>query len=129
MDKTELLSAFNNHLNDFFMDVSKIFPDNSDIKVAHTTLITIRKINPKLVIKIWMDQITNQYRSEIEAGDINFFIERSYTEDLNNIDQASIILEKIDTLRDPIRKMGDNNKKKTTEYIQNLTKICDLYYK
>ena len=129
MNKSEILTAFNNHIGDFFNDVCLIFPDNSDLKIAHTSLLTFRKVNPRLIISIWKEYMVDRYRTEIEGGNMAFFVERNYTSDLQDVGQGSIILEKIDTLREPIREMGEENLKKASGYIQNLTKICDLYYK
>lgn len=128
MNKSEVLSAFNNHLSDFFKDVCAIFPDNSDINVARISLNAMRTANPRLIINIWKENIVDKYREEIEKGNIEFFIMRNYKDDLTNIEQSNIILEKIDTFRKPVLEMGEDNQKKTTQYIQNLTKICDLYY-
>lgn len=128
MNKSEVLSAFNNHLSEFFNDICAIFPDNNDIKVARTSLNAMRLANPRLIISIWKENIVDKYREEIEKGNIEFFIVRNYKEDLSNIEQSNIILEKIDTFRKPVREMGEENQKKSIQYIQNLTKICDLYY-
>lgn len=128
MNKSEILTAFNNHISDFFSEVCTIFPDNSDLKIAHTSLITFRKVNPRLIIGIWKEYMVDKYRTQIEAGDMDFFVERNYTSDLQDVGQGSKILEKIDTLREPIRQMGEENLKKASGYVQNLTKICDLYY-
>lgn len=127
MNKSEILGAFNNHFMEFFNEVSLLFPENTDIKVAHTSLMTMRKANPKLIAKIWKEYIIDPYKKEIETGNIDFFINRNYTEDLRNTSYAKTILEKIDTLRGPIKEMGEENLKKTIEYVQNLTKICELY--
>ena len=72
--------------------------------------------------------MVDKYRTQIENGDMAFFVERNYTSDLQDVGQGAVILEKIDTLREPIRQMGEENLRKASEYIQNLTKICDLYY-
>ena len=128
MNKTEILGAFNNHINDFFNDVCIIFPDNTDLRVANTSLIAMRKANPRLIIGIWKEYIMDKYKTEIEGGDIDFFIDRNYKNDFANASKSNTILEKIDTLRGPVREMGDGNRGKTITYIQNLTKICNMYY-
>tara|TARA_B100001093_G_scaffold517629_1_gene599791 strand:- start:650 stop:1039 length:390 start_codon:yes stop_codon:yes gene_type:complete len=128
MNKSDLLVGFNNHINDFFNDVLTIFPNDNDIKVAYSSLISIRKINPKIIISIWKSYILDKYKVEIEEGNIDFFIKRNYKDDLINNENASTILSKIDTLRKPIEEMGEENKQKTIKYIQNLTKLCNLYY-
>jgi hypothetical protein len=128
MNKTEVLSAFNNHMQEFFADVLVLFPEDNDIRVASTSLITMRKANPRLIINIWKQYITDKYADEIAEGNINFFIERNYDDDLKSNDQAAVILDKINTLREPMRQMGEDNLKKTVGYIQNLTKISKMYF-
>ena len=128
MNKSELMGAFNNHFIDFFNEVSLLFPENTDIKVAHTSLIAMKKANPKLIINIWREYIVTPYKKEIDTGNIDFFVNRNYTNDLKDASYGKTILEKIDTLREPIKEMGEGNLKKTIGYVQNLTKICELYY-
>jgi hypothetical protein len=128
MNKSDILTGFNNHIAEFFNDVSTIFPDDNDIKLAKTSLSTIRRMNPRLTISGWKENISDKYLSEIEAGNLDFFINRDYKEDLKNTDNSSSILDKIDILREPIKQMGEENKQKTIVYIQNLTKLCNLYH-
>ena len=128
MNKIDILTGFNNHIVDFFNDVLTIFPNDTEISVAHSSLIAIRKVNPRLIVTIWKQYISDPYTNQIQCGDINFFINRDYSTDLKDSDKATTILQKIDTLREPIKLMGDDNKKKTIDYIQNLTKLCNLYH-
>lgn len=128
MNKTDILSGFNNHLNEFFNDVVTIFPDNLDIKVAQSSLSTMRKANPRLIVAIWREHIVSKYEKEIMEGNIDFFLEKDYNTDLKSADNASSILEKINSLKEPIRNMGQENLTKTITYIQNLTKLCNLYH-
>jgi len=128
MNKSDILMGFNNHITDFFNDVLTIFPDDNEIQVAHTSLIAIRKVNPKIIVTIWKTYISDKYKKEIELGNIDFFINRDYQGDLIDSGNASTILSKIDTLREPFKLMSEDNKKKTIKYIQNVTKLCNLYH-
>ena len=74
MNKIDILTGFNNHITDFFNDVLRVFPNDTDISIAHSSLIAIRKLNPKLIVTIWKSYISDPYKKEIQAGDINFFI-------------------------------------------------------
>ena len=128
MDNKEILTAFNNHIIDFFNDILVIFPNDNDLKVAQASLLVIRKMNPKIIIATWNTYISSKYNSEIIAGNIDFFIDKNYKNDLKDTDNSSTILEKIDTLREPVRQLSADNLTKTIQYIQNLSKLCNLYY-
>ena len=128
MEKKDILTTFNNHIIDFFNDILVIFPEDNDLKVSQVSLLAIRKANPKLIISTWNKYISSQYSSQIEIGNIEFFINKNYTDDLKDIENSSTILAKIDTLREPIKKLSSENMKKTIQYIQNLSKLCNIYY-
>ena len=128
MEKKDILTTFNNHIIDFFNDILLIFPEDNDLKVSQMSLLAIRKANPKLIISTWNTYISSKYSCEIEMGNIEFFINKNYTEDLKDIENSSTILSKIDKLRVPIKQLSSENMKKTIQYIQNLSKLCNLYY-
>lgn len=125
-----ILTAFNQHFEEFVEDVERVFPDDTDIATAHTALIALRKSNPRLILITFRDWVAEPYKSQIEAGDIGFFIKKDYGNDLHEFgcgEAGGVILEKIDTLRTPISKMGPEDQKKVITYLQNLTKLCALY--
>jgi hypothetical protein len=129
MDKTQILSAFNDHFMQFVEDIQLVFPDNSDIAAVSLALGKLRKANPRLLIMSFKEHVVSGYRMEIEKGDINFFINNDYQNDLNNIGVGSSnqILEKIDCLRGPVRDMNSNEQAKVIKYMQNLLKLSDMY--
>jgi hypothetical protein len=63
----------------------------------------------------------------IQMGDLSYFLEKNYTEDLTNVKNPNRVLEVIDGLRAPLRSMSENNKKYTLKYIQNLCRISNMY--
>ena len=130
MASSNLSTIFNNHFTEFVEDIHNVFPDDVDIQTAKNSLLTIRKANPRLLIKIWYNYIAKPYSNQIESGDIDFFITKDYSRDLMTNDYSSKIMEGIDRLREPIRQMGIENRQKTMKYIQNLSKLatsCELY--
>ena len=122
MNKNDILGTFNNHILDFFNDVSSIYPEETDMKVAYASLVNLKKVNPKLIISIWKEYMLDKYKDEIVAGNVDFFINRNYKNDLITTTNTDNILETIDALREPMRKMGPENLKKTINYVKNLTK-------
>jgi hypothetical protein len=125
--KSNILMAFNDHFSEFITDVSNVFPKNADILTAKNSLTLIRKANPKIIIGIWYSHIVLKYKSMIEQGDIRFFIDKNYSDDLNDAANSDKIMEAIDRLRLPIKMMSNEDQGKTMKYIQNLSKLAEIY--
>ena len=88
----------------------------------------MRKANPKLIISVWKESIVNIYQEQIEEGDINFFITKEYSQDLAGMDGNDEVLKGIEKIRKPIQQMNEADQHKSMKYIQNLTKLCKVYY-
>ena len=122
---SSLLKAFNNHLLEFIEDVIRIFPENLDIKTGKTFIEGVKRVNPKKIITYWRDNILKLYETEITNGDITFFINKDYKNDIGTETQSLKVLEDIRKL---VKNTSQENKDKAMKYIQNLTKICKLYF-
>ena len=130
MTTPTLITAFNDHFMEFVNDIHEVFPNDVDILSAKNSFSMIRKMNPKLLIKSWDSLVVGKYQSAIEAGDLSFFMNKDYTNDLNDVPNnpnAERITSAIDRLRTPIKSMSADNQAKIIKYIQNLTKISSLY--
>ena len=121
---TNLVPVFNDHFAEFVNDIQSVFPDDPDLLTAKNSLIAIRKANPKLLVKIWVKYVVAPYKDKIDVGDINFFINKDYSDDLVKNDNSDKIMESIDRLRNPIKQMSVANQAKTMKYIQNLSKLA-----
>jgi len=119
-----IVSIFNNHFSEFIDDISNVFPDNVKLMSAKNSLIAIKRANPKMIIKIWIDYVAIPYKTQIQNGDISFFLNNDYMKDLGDYSQST--MEYINMLRDPIKNMGSENQAKAMKYIQNLSKISEL---
>jgi hypothetical protein len=122
-----LLTTFNDHLMEFIDDILRVFPNSVDVLATHKTISAIRKMNPKLIIKIWKKYIADKYMTQIENNDISFFVEKDYFEDLTNMGNSEQIVQSIDKLRDPIKQMTKEDQSKSMKYMYNLSKISVLY--
>lgn len=127
MDKTAVLKAFNKILNEFLEEVIHIVPDSTDIKKTKVYFDTIRSFNPSLVIKLWYSNIYAPYANEIDNGDIRFFIEKEYTEDIHALQNNTEVLQGIQKIREPIKSMSESNKATSMDYIQKLSQLSTLY--
>lgn len=127
MSKTTYSKAFQTLLSDFLKDIVHIFPEDKNIKVAKTSIETIQKANPAIVIRTWNKYITAKYGDVIEQGNLQYFIEKDYSEDLQKLQNSGDIVKAIDMLRTPIKNMSDTNQKHTLEYLQKLCKLSAAY--
>ena len=128
MDKTTILKAFNNQFEEFLEDVEVLFPDNTDIKTTKTGLTMLRKANPKMIVSVWYRHICIKYEEEIEKENLEYFLTKDYSSDLN-MDEgaANKVLDGIDKIREPLRHLDAENKKKAIQYLKNLNQLSKIY--
>ena len=127
-DKSTYMRSFNSHFIDFLKDVITIFPENIDIKNGLTSMELVKRLNPSIVIKIWHSKVYVPYQSVIDEGNLTFFFEKNYFEDLDKVNNAVDIMKIIDKLREPVKLMNEVNKQHTMKYIQNLSKLSKMYH-
>jgi hypothetical protein len=122
-------TIFNDHFVEFVGAVHYAFPEDPDILTAKNALLAIRKANPKLIIKIWNKYIITPYKEEIERGDLEFFINKDYSNDLTSAGNSEQIMESINRLRHPVGQMNPSERQNVVKYLQNLSKLASLHFK
>ena len=118
--------AFNDHFTEFISDLNAVFPENDDLRTLSVFISTIRKANPRILGTVWRDCVTEPYGSKIEAGEIDYFLNKDYFADLEGNSSRDEVIMSIDSFRQPIKDMTPENKAKALKYIQNLTKLSKL---
>lgn len=126
-DKGSVSKAFNKLFFDFLEDIKTIFPDNSDITYAKNSFETIKSLNTTALIKAWYGHVYVPYSTEIENGNIDFFINKDYSQELSTVKKGGEIINMINKIRGPISNMELINKQHCAKYIQNLSKLSHLY--
>ena len=122
-----LIKVFNEHLLEFIDDVITIFPDNSDLQTSRTFISGIKKVNPKKIIDIWKRYVNDAYIDEINDGNMDFFLNKDYKQDLQYI-ASNDVFNIIEDIKILLRDTSEENKKKSLKYVQNLCKLCNLNY-
>ncbi len=112
---------------EFLDDIISIFPDKREIQVAKTGFETIKQSNPTLIIRMWNSHIYQRYGDAVDNGDIDFFFNKDYTNDLVDTHQNNEIMKFIDEFRQPLREMNEVNREHSVKYIQNLSKLASMY--
>lgn len=127
MDKSVVLKSFNNLFFSFLDDIITIFPENDELNIARTSFETIKKFNVTAILKAWHYFVYTPYKDEILNSDISFFINKNYNNDLTYLSNSDEIIRIIDKFREPIRKMSNENKDHSMNYIQKLSQLSDIY--
>ena len=124
---SSILKAFCNHLIEFVDDVIRVFPENLDIRTGKTFIESLKSVNPRRLIVLWKECVLDLYEEQINEGNLDFFINKNYTSDLgeNGTDKGKQIIE---DLRFLVKGASLESQKKAMKYIQNLTKLCKLYF-
>ena len=63
------LGAFNNQLSRFFQDLNDSFPEERDIKLALEAIEGAKKINPKLILDLFWDNVYKDLSEAISRED------------------------------------------------------------
>jgi len=128
MNKNQIIETFNKHFMDFIIDIERVFPDDMDIMTSRKTLNKSLILMPKVLIRMFNDSFVQFYSEQIDNGDLDFFIQNDYRSKHGYKATDEVwALDKIDVLREPIRKMSDEDKEKVIQYLKNLKKLSDLY--
>ena len=125
--KKQYLSAFNNQFTEFLEQVLEIFPGHVEITTFKNTIGTLKKANPGLLIRIWYDHICKNYMDEIEKGNIAYFLEKDYAQDIQHVADTKGVVDAINKIRNPINEMGEQNQQTSMQYILNLSRLSKLY--
>tara|TARA_Y100000816_G_C25831791_1_gene435020 strand:+ start:120 stop:548 length:429 start_codon:yes stop_codon:yes gene_type:complete len=116
-----------------FDDVLIVLPNDADILAAKLYTSGIKKVNPKLILSSWHNSVTLKYKTEIDSENIEFALTKNYNEDISkhyNKDSSDFkyfenIIEKI---REVVKDLDENNKKKLIKYVQNISNLTEIYY-
>ena len=94
---TTMLGMFNNRLVDFFEDLAATFPEERDIKMGLEAIKGAKKINPRLVLDMFVEYIKNPLQTFILAEDeekIISYARQIISEKFNEISPAIMIFDK-----------------------------------
>ena len=70
-----LLNAFTTHLVMFFDELCSTFPEERDIKMATEAIKGAKKINPRLVLDLFVEHVYKELSVAVSKRDINYIRE------------------------------------------------------
>lgn len=129
LDRPTIIRSFNDYFFEFLEDMLKVLPGNKSILTANKSFRTVIELNKTILIKCWHKFVYLKYKNVIEDGNIDFFFEKDYSEDLTALSNSQNIMDIIDSMRTPAREVCENpkNREYITTYIQNLCQLSVIF--
>ena len=124
------LKAFNNCFEEHILFIVDLFPNNTDLRSAYNGLLSIKKINPSLIVKFWYSYIVTNYKEPIEKEDYEYFLAKEYKDDILNVSTSNYsdkIIEGIEKMKKPVSEMNTENKIKWIRYMKQLNQLSTIY--
>jgi hypothetical protein len=128
LDKPTALRAFNTLFFSFVDDIITLFPNNSELLVAKKTFESIKTLNVSIIIKVWFQQVYLPYSQKIFEGDLSYFLEKDYEDDLNSLPNVKEVMQTIDSFRHKINIMSVENQKTSLDYLKRLSVLSQCYH-
>ncbi len=107
------LKAFNNCFEEHILFIVNLFPNNTDLRSAYNGLLSIKKINPALIVKFWYSYIVENYKEQIENEDYEYFLAKEYKNDILFVSTSNYsqqIIEGIENMKKPVSELNTENK-------------------
>jgi hypothetical protein len=112
-----ILSAFNTQLIQFFDELCNTFPEDKDIKMATEAIKGAKKINPRLILDLFVEHVYKECASAIYDRNIHQFrqvAQRKINTQFNEMTSALAVFDRHwDT-------MGDKNHEVIWQYMKVL---------
>ena len=88
----------------------------------------MKQANPKMLLSVWYRYIYLKYADKIEEENINYFLEKDYTEDVAKMENSgSSVIESINKLKGPLKELDKENTAKCLQYLKNLNNLSNMY--
>lgn len=116
------LGVFNSKLISFFEDLQETFPEEKDIRTSLEALRGAKKINPKLLLDIFYEQVTQPLRDQILAQDEEKVITYARTAIQSQFNEISVALMIFDKHWPT---MSEHNKEAIWKYMKVLVLLSE----
>lgn len=125
-----LVKVFSEHLYDFYNELIILYPKNNELKAGRTMVETLKKFNPKKLMESWKIYVVIPYEKQIMQGDLDYFLNHTFEEECSNTKYGKKESQEwMNEIKSIVKSMDTDNLNKSIKYFQNLTKICNIYYK
>ena len=125
----QILKTFGKQVEEFMEDLLVIFPNDNVILRGKMYFEMMKKANPRFIIRVWKNRIAAKYGEQIASGDVAIFVTMDLTEDTadSQADNKEEVVNHLQNIWGSIIKMDEDNRNKAIKYIQNITKLSEMY--
>ncbi len=125
----QILKTFGKQIEEFMEDMLVIFPNDNVILRGKMYFEMMKKANPRFIIRVWKNRIASKYGEHIANGEFDIFITMDLSEDIvdNPADNKEEVVTHLQNMLSSILKMDEDNKNKAIKYVQNITKLSEMY--
>ena len=125
-------SNFNKIYFNFLDFIKKHMNNDSKFNTFYLKNKIVKQTNIKLIIKTWDNRITQRYYNKIVNKDLDFFLNKSYEEDIvvnTSGETNGTILNYITNFKIIYPTLDETIQNEFIDYIVQLTELSFLYFK
>jgi len=116
------LNAFTTQLINFFEELCNVFPEEKDIKMALEGLRGVKKINPRLMLDLFMDHVYSDCSAAIYEKNVETFIQVAQLK-INT--QFNEMLSALSLFNKHWYTLSPKNQDSMWQYLQVLCKLAE----
>jgi hypothetical protein len=116
------LNAFTTQLINFFDELCAVFPEEKDIKMATEGLKGVKKINPRLMLDLFMEHVYKDCSVAIYEKDVDQFIQVAQTKIST---QFNDILSALSLFQKHWYTLSPKNQDTMWQYLQILCRLAE----
>jgi hypothetical protein len=117
-----LLSAFNTQLVNLFDELCSTFPEDRDIKMATEAIKGAKKINPRLVLDLFVEHVYKECSTAVYERNAVMFRQVAQRKISNQFNEMISALSVFDKYWDT---MGQKNQDVIWQYLKVLCILCE----
>ena len=121
------IGDFNRLYFDFIQFIKIHLEDDPNFKTFYRKNILMKEVNPKYFISTWNERITKLYYEQISKYNIDFFLNKDYTNDVKG--ESNLLMVYIIKFKQAYDTLEESIKTTFVNFIVNLTHLSFLYYK
>lgn len=125
----EAFTSFNKTYFSFLEFIKIYLKNDPNFKLFYRKNQIVKETNVKLIIKTWNDRITSKYYTQVTNKDFDFFLNKSYNDEITSQEKETPLLKYINDFKEIYPTLEETTKNQFLDYIVKLTNYSYIYFK